>query len=114
MADMDEYLIGVRLRATAQADDYRVGDLDLHVGDLVLVETITESVVGEVRRAKREIPEMKKDRAYRRGVRAAAPAGGPAPPRPPARGESAGTTPPPRPRRRRPLLEGGGGRMHPG
>jgi len=68
---MDEYLIGVRLRATAQADDYRVGDLDLHVGDLVLVETITESVVGEVRRAKREIPEMKKDRAYRRVLRAA-------------------------------------------
>src|SRR5438093_778864 len=32
---MDEYLIGVRLRPTAQADDYRVGDLELHVGDLV-------------------------------------------------------------------------------
>ena len=36
---MDEFLIGVRLRPTAQADDYRVGDLELHVGDLVFVET---------------------------------------------------------------------------
>ena len=50
---MDEYLVGVRLRATAQADDYRVGDFELHVGDLVLVETAAESAVGEVRRAKR-------------------------------------------------------------
>jgi len=37
---MDEYLVGVRLRPTAQADDYRVGELELHVGDLVWVETI--------------------------------------------------------------------------
>src|SRR3989442_14084133 len=70
MVPMDEYLVGVRLRATAQADDYRVGDLELHVGDLVLVETAAESAVGEVRRAKRELPEAKKDRLYRRGLRA--------------------------------------------
>ena len=68
---MDEYLIGVRLRPTAQADDYRVGDLELHVGDLVLVETTTEPVLGEVRRPKRAIPEMKKDRAYPRVLRLA-------------------------------------------
>jgi len=68
---MDEYLVGVRLRPTAQADDYRVGDLELHVGDLVLVETTTETVLGEVRRPKREIPEMKKDRAYPRVMRLA-------------------------------------------
>jgi cell fate regulator YaaT (PSP1 superfamily) len=68
---MDDYLIGVRLRATAQADDYRVGDLELHVGDLVFVETATETVMGEVRRPKREIPEMKKDRAYPRVLRLA-------------------------------------------
>ncbi len=68
---MDDYLIGVRLRATAQADDYRVGDLELHVGDLVLVETAAEPVMGEVRRPKREMPEMKKDRAYPRVVRLA-------------------------------------------
>ncbi len=68
---MDEFLVGVRLRATAQADDYRVGDFELHVGDLVLVETPSESVVGEVRRPKREIPETKKDRAYPRVLRLA-------------------------------------------
>ena len=68
---MDQFLIGVRLRPTAQADDYRVGDLELHVGDLVLVETPSESVVGEVRRPRREIPEMKKDRAYPRVLRLA-------------------------------------------
>jgi cell fate regulator YaaT (PSP1 superfamily) len=68
---MDEYLIGVRLRTTAQADDYRVGDLELHVGDLVLVETASETLIGEVRRAKREIPEMKKNRAYPRVLRLA-------------------------------------------
>jgi cell fate regulator YaaT (PSP1 superfamily) len=68
---MDEFLVGVRLRPTAQADDYRVGDLELHVGDLVLVESPAESVLGEVRRAKREIPEAKKDRAYPRVLRLA-------------------------------------------
>src|SRR5207245_798834 len=50
---MDECLIGVRLRPTAQADDYRVGDLELHGGDLVLVETPSENVAGAVRRPKR-------------------------------------------------------------
>jgi cell fate regulator YaaT (PSP1 superfamily) len=68
---MDDYLVGVRLRPTAQADDYRVGDLELHVGDLVFVEAATEPVMGEVRRPKREIPEIKKNRAYPRVVRAA-------------------------------------------
>src|SRR5205807_1902842 len=61
----------VRLRPTGQADDYRVGALERHVGDLVLVETPSESVVGEVRRPRREIPEMKKDRAYPRVLRLA-------------------------------------------
>jgi len=68
---MNDYLVGVRLRATAQADDYRVGDLELHVGDLVLVETANESAVGEVRRAKREIPEAKRERGYPRVLRPA-------------------------------------------
>ena len=68
---MDDCLVGVRLRATAQADDYRVGDLELHVGDLVLVEAAAESALGEVRRPKREIPEMKKERAYPRVLRLA-------------------------------------------
>jgi len=68
---MDEYLVGVRLRATALTDDYKVGDLELHVGDLVVVEAPAETVVGEVRRAKRELPEAKRDRLYRRVLRAA-------------------------------------------
>ena len=68
---MDEFLIGVRLRPTAQADDYRVGDLELHVGDLVEVESPSGNVMGEVRRPKREIPEAKKERAYPRVLRLA-------------------------------------------
>src|SRR5438094_8232107 len=68
---MDQFLIGVRLRPTAQADDYRVGDLEMRVGARVVVGTPAESVVGEVRRPRREIPEMKKDRAYPRVLRLA-------------------------------------------
>jgi cell fate regulator YaaT (PSP1 superfamily) len=69
---VSEYLIGVRLRGTAPADDFRVADLDLHVGDLVVVETAaTGTAVGEVRRPRRELPEAKKDRAYPRVVRLA-------------------------------------------
>jgi cell fate regulator YaaT (PSP1 superfamily) len=63
---MDEYLIGIRLHATAQAEDYRLGDVDAHVGDLVLVETSGGDAVGEVRRPKRELPEFKRDRLYHR------------------------------------------------
>src|SRR5207245_640689 len=65
MDGMNDYLVGVRLRATAQADDYRVGDLELHVGDLVLVETADESAVGAVRGAKGETPEAKRERRSR-------------------------------------------------
>src|SRR2546427_5022788 len=97
MVHMDEYLVGVRLRATAQADDYRVGDLELHVGDLVLVETAAESAVGEVRRAKRELPEAKKDRLYRRVVRTGAQAGGGGGRRHPGGGGGGGENPPPAP-----------------
>lgn len=65
----DEYLIGIRLRDLAPADDYRLaGDLDLHVGDFVVVETASATAVGEVRRPKRPIPEFKRDRLYRRVV----------------------------------------------
>ena len=68
---MDEYLIGIRLHATAQAEDYRLGDVDAHVGDLVLVETSGGDTVGEVRRPKRELPEFKRDRLYHRVLRRA-------------------------------------------
>ena len=68
---MDEYLIGVRLRETAQADDYKLVDLFARVGDFVLVETATEPVVGEVRRPRRAVPEHKRDQLYRRVLRLA-------------------------------------------
>ena len=67
--DTREYLVGVRLRATVPADDYKlVGDLPLHVGDVVVVETQTGTAVGEVRRPRREVPESRRDRLYRRVV----------------------------------------------
>jgi cell fate regulator YaaT (PSP1 superfamily) len=67
---MDEHLIGVRLRETASADDYKIVEpLFARVGDLVLVETATEPVVGEVRRPRRAVPAHKRDQLYRRVVR---------------------------------------------
>jgi cell fate regulator YaaT (PSP1 superfamily) len=67
--DPEEYLVGVRLRDTAAADDYKlVGDLPLHVGDVVVVEAQTGTVTGEVRRPRRIVPEFKRDRLYRRVV----------------------------------------------
>jgi cell fate regulator YaaT (PSP1 superfamily) len=71
MESTAEYLIGVRLHASAQADDYALEDLDAHVGDLVVVETASGTLVGEVRRPRRERPEFKRDRAYPRVVRMA-------------------------------------------
>ena len=69
MSDPEEYLVGVRLRDTAPADDYKlVGDLPLHVGDIVVVEAPVGTLTGEVRRARRVVPEFKRDRLYRRVV----------------------------------------------
>src|SRR6266704_643829 len=66
---MNEYLVGVRLRAPAPADDYKVvGDLVLHVGDVVSVETQGGTALGEVRRPRRAMPEFRRDRLYRRVV----------------------------------------------
>jgi cell fate regulator YaaT (PSP1 superfamily) len=65
----NEYLVGVRLRDTAAADDYKlVGDLVVHVGDVVTVETQSGTALGEVRRARRPVPEFRRDRLYRRVV----------------------------------------------
>jgi cell fate regulator YaaT (PSP1 superfamily) len=63
-----EYLIGVRLRAPAQADDYKMVDLDLRVGDFCVVETAGGTAVGEVRRPRRLLPESKRTRLFRRVV----------------------------------------------
>ena len=69
MEETSEYLVGVRLRETAAADDYKlVGDLVLHVGDVVRVETQGGTALGEVRRARRPVPELRRDRLYRRVI----------------------------------------------
>ncbi len=67
------YLIGVRLREPANADDYLVEDLQLHVGDLCVVEVPNGTAVGEVRRPKRPIPAFKRDRTFPRVLRPATP-----------------------------------------
>jgi cell fate regulator YaaT (PSP1 superfamily) len=71
----EEWLIGVRLRDAASADDYKVvGDVTLAVGDIVVVETTTGTALGEVRRPRRPLPDFKRDRLFRRFVRVATPA----------------------------------------
>lgn len=68
----EQWLIGIRLRNAAPADDYKlVEDRALHVGDLVVVETATGTALGEVRRPRRPLPEFKRDRLFRRVVRPA-------------------------------------------
>jgi cell fate regulator YaaT (PSP1 superfamily) len=65
------YLVGVRLREPVLAEDYQTTETDLHVGDFVVVETGGGTTVGEVRRPRRDIPEFKRGRMYRRIVRRA-------------------------------------------
>jgi cell fate regulator YaaT (PSP1 superfamily) len=72
MDDSEAWLIGIRLRASSPADDYKlVEDRPLGVGDLVVVETATGTALGEVRRPRRPLPEFRRDRLYRRVVRPA-------------------------------------------
>ena len=67
-----EWLIGVRLRDAAPAEDYKlVEDVTPAVGDIVVVETATGTALGEVRRPRRPLPDFKRDRLYRRFVRQA-------------------------------------------
>jgi cell fate regulator YaaT (PSP1 superfamily) len=66
-----EYLIGIRLREGQSAEDYKLVDLRLHVGDLAVVETANGTAIGEVRRPPRQLPEFRRDRLYRRVVRLA-------------------------------------------
>ena len=65
------YLIGIRLREPLMAEDYLLTDLELHVGDFCVVETGGSASVGQVKRPRRPLPEFKKDRLYRRVLRAA-------------------------------------------
>src|SRR2546426_12655663 len=60
-----QYLIGIRLREPLQAEDYLTTDVDLHVGDIVAVETGQGTGIGEVRRPKRLLHEFKRDRLNR-------------------------------------------------
>ena len=53
------------------AEDYLLTDLELHVGDFCVVETGGSTSVGQVKRPRRPLPEFKKDRLYRRVLRAA-------------------------------------------
>jgi cell fate regulator YaaT (PSP1 superfamily) len=66
------FLVGVRLRDVGPAEDYRVdGELEVHVGDLVVVETPAGEAVGQVRRPRRELPPLKRDRPFPRVLRPA-------------------------------------------
>jgi len=72
---MEESLIGIRLRAGAPTEDYKIGDVDGHVGDLVLVEIAGGgTTVAEIRRPRRPVPESKRDHLYRRVLRRTTPA----------------------------------------
>src|SRR6266498_4896404 len=66
-----QYLIGVRLREPLQPKDYLTSDLELRVGEFVVVETGQGTAIGEVRRPKRPLPEFKRGRLYRQLVRRA-------------------------------------------
>jgi len=69
---LEEYLIGIRLRDSSPAEDYKlVEDVAPSVGDIVVVETATGTAIGEVRRPRRALPDFKRDRLYRRVVRPA-------------------------------------------
>jgi len=73
MDDTDEaWLIGIRLRDAAPAEDYKlVDDVRPSVGDVAVVETATGTALGEIRRPRRALPDFRRDRLYRRVVRAA-------------------------------------------
>src|SRR5215813_11671187 len=68
----EEWLIGIRLRDSSPAEDYKlVEDVAPAVGEVVMVETATGTALGEVRRPRRPLPDFKRDRLFRRVVRGA-------------------------------------------
>ncbi len=66
-----KFLVGIRLREPANADDYLVEGFDLHVGDFWVVEVPNGTAVGQVRRPKRPVPEFKRDRVFPKVIRLA-------------------------------------------
>jgi cell fate regulator YaaT (PSP1 superfamily) len=72
-AEIPQDLVGVRLREPLMAEDHLAAGLDLHVGDLVVVEAGSGTAIGEVRRPRRPLPEFKRGRLYRRVLRLATP-----------------------------------------
>ncbi|MGH7311606.1 MAG: PSP1 domain-containing protein [Candidatus Rokuibacteriota bacterium] len=68
-----EYLVGIRLREVATADDYKLvgDDLAFSVGDCAVVEAAGGELVGEIRRPRRPLPDFKRDRAFSRVLRLA-------------------------------------------
>jgi cell fate regulator YaaT (PSP1 superfamily) len=66
-----QYLVGIRLRDPLLPEDYLTTEPGLHVGDFVVVDTGTDTALGEVRRPGRPLPEFKRGRLYRRVIRRA-------------------------------------------
>jgi cell fate regulator YaaT (PSP1 superfamily) len=71
VAEVPQYLVGVRLREPLLADDYLTEDEGLGVGAFVVVETGSGTAVGEVRRPGRPLPEFRRGRLYRKVLRRA-------------------------------------------
>jgi cell fate regulator YaaT (PSP1 superfamily) len=69
--EIQQNLVGVRLREPLMTEDYLATETGLHVGDFVVVEAGGGTVVGEVRRPERALPEFKRGRLYRRVLRRA-------------------------------------------
>src|SRR5262249_6587439 len=69
--EIQQYLIRIRLREPLLPEDYLTTEAGLRVGEFVVVESGTATVLGEVRRPARRLPEFKRDRLYRRVVRRA-------------------------------------------
>jgi cell fate regulator YaaT (PSP1 superfamily) len=69
--EIQQNLVGVRVREPLMAEDYLAVEGGLHVGDFVVVEAGGGTAVGEVRRPERPLPEFKRGRLYRRVLRRA-------------------------------------------
>lgn len=66
-----KFLVGIRLREPVNADDYLSEDLELHVGDFCVVDVPNGTAVGQVRRPKRPVPDVKRNRTFPTVIRLA-------------------------------------------